>query len=399
MKKKWIIMTALLIAIAAGGGYAVWHYYFAASGKPAVLTVPVYRGNIEETVVATGALEPKEIVSVGAQVSGRIDTLFVELGQHVRAGDMIAQIDARTRTNDLLTAEASLANVKAQLAARQASLIQAEQSFKRQQQMIAGQATSAAEFESAKASLEAARADVRALEAQIKAAEVAKATAEVNLGYTRVQAPINGVVVAIVTKQGQTVNAVQSAPTIVIIANLDVMTVKAEVSEADVIKVKEGMPVYFTVLGDPETRYHAMLQQIEPAPEEIVNLVSSSTATASSTSTAIYYNALFDIENEQGRLRALMTAEVSIVLAEAKDTLLIPATALGPRDKDGRYSVQVLQDNDTVAVKSVAVGINNKVQAEILEGLEEGDKVIVSSATAAAMTGRSGSFRPTRMFR
>lgn len=395
MKKKWIIIAALVLAVAGGGGFALWQSSFAAANKPAVLTTPVLRGDIEETVVATGTLEPKEIVSVGAQVSGRIETLFVELGQEVKEGDMIAQIDARTRTNDLLTAEASLANVTAQLAARKASLLQAEQTFRRQQQMIAGQATSAAEFESAKASLEAARADVKALEAQIKEAEVRKATAEVNLDYTRVQAPMDGVVVAIVTKQGQTVNAVQSAPTIVVIANLDVMTVKAEVSEADIIKVRQGMPVYFTVLGDPDNHYRATLARIEPAPATIVNLVNSSSTASTSSSTAIYYNALFDIDNSDGALRAMMTAEVSIVLAEAKDTLIIPAAAL-QRAAGGAYSVRVLTADGVVAERRVRVGINNKVQAEILEGLSEGEKVVVSSPAAPRPAGSSGS---TRMFR
>lgn len=398
MKMKWIIAACLLLVAAAGGGYALWQGYFNDADQQPVLTTAVYRGNIEETVVATGTLEPKEIVSVGAQVSGRIETLFVELGQKVKQGDMIAQIDARTRTNDLLTAEASLANVTAQLAARKASLLQAEQNFRRQQQMIAGQATSAAEYESAKASLEAARADVKALEAQIKEAEVRKATAEVNLEYTRIEAPMDGVVVAIVTKQGQTVNAAQSAPTIVVIANLDVMTVKAEVSEADVIKVREGMPVYFTVLGDPDTRYRATLAQIEPAPATIVNLVGNSGASSTSSSTAIYYNALFDVDNSDGRLRAMMTAEVSIVLAEANDTLIVPATALTRKGGDGTYSVRVRERDGSIVERPVRVGINNRVEAEILEGLNEDDEVVVSAPTSVVRRPASA-LASTRMFR
>lgn len=364
----------------------LWRVFFSGPARPALLTAEVTRGDLEQTVVATGTLEPKQLVSVGAQVSGRLEALKVELGQSVHKGDLIAQIDAQTQTNTLKTARAQLATIQAQRAASQASLAKAELEYKRQQMMVAGEATSHADFEAAEAALKAARADIASYDAQIEQARVNVSTAEVNLGYTRISAPMDGVVVSIVTKQGQTVNAMQTAPTIVILAQLDIMTIKAEISEADVIKVKVGQPVYFTILGDPDHRYQAKLRQIEPAPESIVNEVSSNSASTSASSgnssTAIYYNGLFDAPNEDGRLRALMTAQVTIILASKHDVLQIPATALGERSRDGRYLVQVQNANGRAEPRRIRVGLNNNVTAEVIEGLAAGDNVVVGEASA-----------------
>jgi len=368
------VAAALLLSLA-------WLLLFSADDAPALLTAQVTRGEIEQTVEATGTLEPKKIVSVGAQASGRVEALHVELGQTVRRGQLIAEIDNQTQSNALKTARAELANSEAQRASRLAALDKSQLAFKRQQQMGAGEATSFADYEAAEAELKAARADLAAIDAQIRQANVSVGTAEVNLGYTKIVAPMDGVVVAIVTKQGQTVNANQSAPTIVILAKLDVMTVKAEVSEADVIKVEPDLPVYFTILGDPDRRYEARLRQIEPAPESIVNEVDSSSSGSTSSSSAIYYNALFDTDNPDGTLRALMTAQVTIVLERREKALQVPSAALGGRGNDGRYSVQVVEKDGSIARRAVQIGLNNNVSAEVLDGLEEGETVVVGEAS------------------
>ncbi len=369
----------------------VWRVFFAAGDEPALLTADVTRGDIEQTVEATGTLEPKEMVSVGAQVSGRLETLNVEVGQVVRQGELIAQIDAQTQTNTLKTAQAELANMQAQRASQQATLAKAEQSYRRQQAMVPGEATSVADFEAAEADLKSARAQLAVIDTQIQQARVAVNTAEINLGYTRIVAPMDGVVVAVVTKQGQTVNANQSAPTIVILAQLDVMQVKAEISEADVIKVDAGLPVYFTILGDADHRYNATLLQVEPAPESIVDEVNStSSSSSSSSSTAIYYNALFEVPNTDGKLRALMTAQVSIVLARKKNVLQIPSAALGAKGKDGTYTVRVMGAGGGIEQRQVKVGLNNNVSAEVLSGLKSGEKVVVGEAAASTSTSNSG---------
>ncbi|MGF7153337.1 efflux RND transporter periplasmic adaptor subunit [Novosphingobium gossypii] len=373
-----VVLGALVLLL-------VWKLFLSAPAEPDVATVKVTRGALERTVEATGTLEPKELVSVGAQVSGRLDQLNVAVGDVVHQGDLIGRIDPRTATNSLDTARADLANAQAQLAGAKATLARTQLAFNRQKALGAGEATSQQDFETARQELQSAQASYDALQAQIRAAAVSVNTAEVQLGFTKITAPMDGVVVAVVTKQGQTVNSNQSAPTIVILAKLDVMTIKAEVSEADVINVRPNLPVYFTILGDPDKRYEAKLRMIEPAPESIVdevNSTSSSSSSSSSTSTAIYYNALFEVPNEDNRLRALMTAKVTIVLDRRANALIIPATALGARAKGSTYTVRVKTDDGAIENRQVKVGLNNNVNVEVVSGLKEGEAVVIGEAKA-----------------
>mgnify|MGYP000374460437 CR=1 FL=1 len=386
------LLLLLVIAIAVGtGGYLFRDRLFPADDEVAYLTARVTRGDIEETVLATGILKPRKLVAVGAQVSGRITALHVELGQEVEAGDLVAEIDSVTQKNDLRTAEASLAKSRAQLAEQQANLILAESTFSRQEKLVAQSAVSQADLESAEAELKAIEAQIEALKAEIIEAEVAVETAEANLGYTQITTPISGTVLAVVSQEGQTVNATQSAPTIVIIGQLDVMTVRAEISEADIVKVEPGQDVSFTIIGEPDIAYTSTLQSIEPAPESITSdssITSSTSSTSSSTSStsAIYYNGIFNVPNPDGRLRTYMTAEVHIVLGSAENALTVPTAALTADGRDGAYTVQVLDGSGTVQNKFVTVGLNDKVTAEILSGLEEGDTVVLGERTGAAVS-------------
>lgn len=188
--------------------------------------------------------------------------------------------------------------------------------------------TSRADLESAAAALAVTEAQIQALDAQIEEAQVAVETAQANLDYTKITAPIAGTVLSIVSQEGQTVNATQSAPTIVILGQLDNMTVRTEISEADITRVQPDLPVYFTVLGEPNRRYEATLASIEPAPESVrsdssfssssSSTSSSSSSSSTSSSEAIYYNGVFNVPNPDGKLRTYMTAEVHIVLEMPK---------------------------------------------------------------------------------
>jgi macrolide-specific efflux system membrane fusion protein len=199
---------------------------------------------------------------------------------------------------------------------------------------------------------------------------------------------MDGVVVAIVTKEGQTVNAVQQAPTIIKLARLDTMTVKAQISEADVPRVRPGQSVHFTILGEPDHPYHATLRAVEPAPDSInsdTTTAASSTTTGSSSgssSSAIYYNGLFDAPNPDGKLRISMTAQVTIVLAEAKGALVIPVAALGGKDGQGRCAVRVLDGSGRPIERRIGIGLTDHIKAQVLCGLKPGDQVILGEATA-----------------
>lgn len=385
-KSRWRLGLTLLVLVMTSGG-ALW--YWLGRDKPAgVMTAAVSRGSLQTTVLASGEIEAENLVSVGAQVSGQLKSLKVELGDRVKAGQLVAEIDSLPQQNTLHTKKAALESTQAQKRAKEASLALAELSFKRQTQMLKGDAASREDYETAEANLKVLRAEIAAFDAQIEQARIAVDTAQLDLGYTKISSPIDGVVVAIVTKEGQTVNANQTAPTIIKVANLERVNVKVEISEADVVKVKPGQQVSFTILGEPDNPIPAVLDSIEPAPESIASESSSSSSSSStstsSSSVAIYYMGNLLVPNPDGRLRISMTTQVNIVLAEAKDALLIPAAALGDKDPQGRYLVRVADGPEQSHEQWVKVGLNNNVQAEIKEGLREGELVVIGDQTAAA---------------
>ena len=383
-RKRWWVVGAVLAFLAL---WEAKRSFFSAADPPRLLTAPVSVADVEQTVLASGTIQPFKLVSVGAQASGRIVSMHVVLGDHVEKDQLIAEIDPSTQRNALQNAEAILAQGRAQRASRAVALKQAGLAFKRAKGTYSLEASSQADYEAAEAAYEGAKADVTALDAQIRAATVAVDLARVTLGYTKVVAPMAGTVVAIVAPEGQTVNAVQAAPTIVKLADLETMTVKAQISEADVPHVHPGQRVYFTILGDPAHRYYAKLRAIEPAPESMgVDTATASAATTKdTTSTAIYYNGLFDIPNTNHVLQPAMTAQVNIVLGQARAALSIPASALGETDPDGRRRVRVVYGKHGVESRWVKVGLNNSAIVQVLEGLKSGDTVVLGdSATVEA---------------
>lgn len=423
--KYSILFVCFLVLVFSG-----WYFTRPKQDTNQYLTADVSMGDIENTVLATGTLQAQQLVSVGAQVSGQVKKMYVKLGDEVKQGQLIAQIDSVRQENDLKNQEAAIDNLEAQKQVRIATLKETELAFKRQKEMLAKDATSRAEYEQADSALATAKANIAAIDAQIQQSRLTVSTARENVGYTRITAPIDGTVVAIVTEEGQTVNANQSAPTIVKLAKLQTMTVNSQVSEADVTKIKKGQNVYFTTLGDPDTKHYATLRDIEPAPDSIKT---ESSASSSSSGTAIYYNALFDVPNPDGQLRIDMTAQVYIVLDEAKNVLTVPAAALsmsgtgkGSKHKQGqtvqatgadsnavdqagaehkdkgiagkRATVRVLHADGTVEERKIHVGLNNRITAEVLSGLKEGEKVILADAkdTSQNESKRSSSNRPMR---
>jgi macrolide-specific efflux system membrane fusion protein len=377
---KYFLLAALL-AIAAIGAKT---FFFPSHPAPLYLSARATVGDLQDTVLASGTVKAFKQVSVGAQASGQIKVLHVALGDQVRQGQLIAEIDSMTQQNALRSAQADLANFEAQLRAGDATAKQAGLAFARQQTMFAQDASSREDYELAEASMNSSRANVVALAAQIDKSKIAVDTAKVNLNYTKILAPMDGMVVAVVAQQGQTVNANQATPTIIKLARMDTVTIKTQISEADVTKVKAGQKVFFTILGEPDRRYNTTLRAIEPAPDSILldDTGSGSGAGASTTATAIYYNGLLDMPNQDGKLRISMTAQVNIVLAEADNAILIPATALGKRDKEGRYAVRVLDRDGKAEARKVKVGLNTTAGVQVLEGLAAGEKVVTGEAAA-----------------
>ncbi|NUF28250.1 efflux RND transporter periplasmic adaptor subunit [Gilliamella sp. ESL0254] len=372
------IATFVIICIA---------YFITSRSEPTVnyITSPVTKNNIEKTVLADGTISAFKQVSVGAQVSGQIKKLYVELGDEIKQGDMIAEIDDLKQSNDLKQSEASLNSLEAQREAKKARLINYQLTYDRQHKLVSKGVGIQSDLDTAKAELDAIKADIAALNADIVKAQVAVDTAKVNLGYTKIRSPIDGVIVAIPVDEGQTVNSVQSAPTIVKVAQLDKMTIEAQISEADVVNVKKGMPVYFTILGQPNRRFDGLtLRAIEPAPDSI-NTETTLSSSSSTTKSAIYYNGLFDVDNPDHILRISMTAQVYIVLSEAKDVLTIPSQAVQKKLSNNKAIVYLLNKNKEIEEHEVILGIDNNINVEIKSGIKEGDIVVVSSTNGASI--------------
>ncbi len=386
--RRQLAIALTAVVILSGTSLLVRHVIFA-KDPPAFITTGIARMDIEESVLASGTLEALKTVAVGAQVSGQLEKLHVRLGDQVKKGQLLAEIDPVLQQNSLKDAEASLENVQAQIRSKKALLQQYELAYRRQKELAAQDAASQADLESAQAQLDTARADLAALNAQAKKARIAVDTAKANLDYTRIVAPMDGVVISIDTEEGQTVVSAQTAPTILKLANLDTITVKAEISEADVTRVKAGQKVYFTILGEPDSRHYGTLRAIEPGPKSSSSASGSSSSSTSSSSSAIYYNGLFDVPNPDRKLRVSMTAQVAIVLREAKQVLSIPVSALSDKGEDGRQTVKVLV-NGTPQVRTINVGITNNVNAEVVDGLRAGEKVVIGDAAAKVSTASSG---------
>ena len=370
----------VILVLLAAGGYAWWHFRAKPDEAGAIkyITAEVKKGDIAQTVLASGSIQPFKSVKVGAQVSGEISALSVKIGDKVKTGDPIAEIDASTQQNTRDSAAASLASSKAALTAAQAKLREAQQNFNRQQEMVKKGAAARESLDAAQATLKSAQSAVDQAKADIRKSQLELDNAGLRLGYTSVTAPMDGVVISVAVEKGQTVNAVQDSPTLVTLAQTNTMTVEAEIAEADVGAVQPGMAAYFTLLGADKTRYEGKLKSIDPAP--LATSKNTTTTTSSSNDTAVYYYGKMDVPNADGKLRIGMTANMVINVREAKGVLTIPMTAL-QTNSAGADEVQVMGADGKPQPREVKLGINDGVNTEVTEGLTAGEQVVVSSGT------------------
>jgi membrane fusion protein, macrolide-specific efflux system len=269
VRRGWVWVAAFAAGLGTIGAY--WNSGSAPEVK--LLTATVARTHIENTVLAAGVLQPFEFVDVGAQISGQLKRLHVQLGDRVEKGQLLAEIDPVISASRVVEAEATLANLRAQWDAKRERLELARLQKARSDELLRQGATAASESEITDSNYKVARAELAALDAQIKEARAALETARANLSYTRIAAPMAGEVVSISAREGQTLNANQQAPVILRIGEVQIMTVAAMVPEADVSRLKIGQEVYFTVLGQDERRWYGRLRQILPSPEIISNVV------------------------------------------------------------------------------------------------------------------------------
>jgi macrolide-specific efflux system membrane fusion protein len=437
-KRKRFISVAILLLLAAAGGY----YWFSgqeqeAQDQPLIVTVEI--GNIENTVTAAGSLQPFEFVDVGAQVSGQLQKLHIEVGDVVEEGQLLAEIDARVQESRVEASRASIEAQEAQIAARRASLELARANKKRQERLKAADATSDLDYDNAINSLASAEASLIQLEKQIIQSLASLESDETQLEFSRIYAPATGTVVSIEMNEGRTLNANQQAPTILRIADLSTMTVETEISEADISQIKKGMEVYFSTLGGGNRRWYSTVRQILPTPVIENNVV--------------LYTGLFDIDNADGSLLSEMTAQVYFVTSSAQNVPTVPVGALTFLDGPGQAtagaglaaragvgggqgagsglpegiteemrarlreriasgqgfgggqgrgagaagpqagreaparrlaSVSFVRDDGSFEEREIMVGVTSRIAAEVISGLELGDKVVAGILQAGA---------------
>ncbi len=364
---------SIVLALAALAFLAAWWSQRPAS---AYETVAVSRGNIESVVTALGTLQPLHYVDVGAQVSGQIKRIHIGAGEIVQQGQLLVEIDASVQQAIVDAGRASLDALRAQHEEARAAFELAQSQYGRQQQMMRDGATRREDMDLARAAFKSSQASVKRIAAEIRRTQATLAGDEAQLGYSRIYAPMAGTVVSLEARPGQTLNATYQTPNILRIADLSAMTVWTEVSEADVARVKPGMPVYFTTLGQDGRRWSSKLRQILPMPPRPAG-GQAADAGVQPAAKVVLYTALFDVDNADGTLMAQMTAQVFFVAASAQNVLTVPLPALAALpDAPHWYTARVLDDAGVIQQRRVRAGTRDRLAIEVVEGLEEGERVV-----------------------
>jgi len=356
-----------ILLVAGGIGYSLLKPKQSKDENTYVVTVTL--GDIEENVTAQGKLEPKEFVDVGAQVTGQLQKIYVQIGDNVTAGQLLAQIDPRIYASRVQADEANIKNLQAQLVGQQAQVVFSKQQYDRNRALLKINGVSQQDYQNSEFTIKQATATAVSIQAQIEQVQSTLSGDKTNLGYTKIYAPLDSTVVDLKAREGQTLNANQQTPMILQLAKLDTMTVRAQVAEADVMRLRPDLTVYFTTLGAGERRWQGTVRQILPTPEVINNVV--------------LYNVLVDVDNQDRQLMTGMSAQMFFVLGKAEQVPQIPVAALGPRvrDEDNQngeaYQVKEVTEQG-VQEKIVHVGLRTRRFAEIRDGIALGAQVQVT---------------------
>ena len=382
MKKtlKFIAFT-LLIVIAI---YFLYGKFFKQEETPKALTTRLEKGDIRGTVTAAGEVYARDLVDVGAQVSGQIKKLYVKVGDKVQKGDMIAQIDSVTQENEIAQQKAQLLIHEANLASAKIAAENAKTQYNRELGLYKRNAASKEAVENAKNSAALKEAEQKQIEAQIEQTKLQLSTAETNFGYTKITAPISGTVVSVPVEEGKTVNSNQTTPTIVKIADLSKMEIKMQIAEGDISKIKIGMDVEYSILSDLDNIKKAKIYKIDPGlttlSDGTYDKTSSGSSSSGSSDSAVYFYAKMLVDNAGNFLKIGMTTENNIIVSEANNTSYLPTSVI-KRDAGGDY-VTVLSGAQPEQ-RYVKTGVSDDLNTEILSGLDEKDEVLIADGKAA----------------
>jgi len=413
-------MKRALVTIGVVLAAAALVYFFVRGRKPPAVrfeTGKVTRGNITARVTATGTLSALVTVQVGSQVSGRIAQINVDFNSPVKKGQVIARIDAQLFAAAVEQARANHIAAQGQLEKARYQAIDSERKYKRNQQLREQNLIAQSDLDTSEADWQAAKANVAALGGGVEQAKASLHQAQVNLDYTTIASPTDGVVISRSVDVGQTVAASLQAPTLFTIAqDLTKMQVDTSVAEADVGKLKPEMVATFTVDAYPTERFRGVVRQIRNAPQTVQNVVT--------------YDAVIDVDNSELKLKPGMTANVTFVYAEKRDVLKVvnaamrfkpPAELLQPPSapsggaaaatraptsggagpagagsRHGRSGPTLANDQRQVWVLrgerpqpvTIRIGVSDGSVSEIVEGdLKEGDDVVIDLASGAKPSG------------
>lgn len=434
-RRRWPGRLAWTLVLLAGLGGGIWWWTqrnrASADTGPKFTTQAVARGDVVPRVTATGTLSPVVTVQVGSQVSGRIKELSADFNDEVKAGQVLARLDPALFESAVARAKAQLATARANLAKAEATQENTRAEYQRLKDLNARGVTSKAELDVGLANKLIAEATITSARADVTQAHAALEEAEANLSYTTIHSPIDGVVVTRSVDVGQTVAASLSAPVLFMIAgDLRKMEVHASVAESDVGQIEREMKAEFTVDAFPNDRFVGEVKQVRYEAVTVSNVVT--------------YDAVITVDNDRLKLRPGMTANVTFIIDERNDVLMVPNKALRYRppgappeerawkkrgegkrdgdksdaksDADGKSgdaradgptraeriarrprTVYLLRGGEAVPVR-LRLGLSDGTNTEVLELVEgelaEGDEIIVGNAGAPAAAGKTGGGRP-----
>ena len=375
MNKKKVILTGMAVALAAGAGIGL---FGGAKGEQKVVyeTTTVTKGEISESITATGTIEPVTEVTVGTQVSGIIDKIYVDYNSTVTKGQLIAEMDRVTLQSELASQRAAYNGAKAEYEYQ-------KKNYERNKALHEKQLISNADYEQSVYNYEKAKSGFESSQASL-------AKAERNLSYATITSPIDGVVTSRSVEEGQTV----ASGFFTIAADLTQMQVVTDVDEADIAGIEEGQRATFTVDAYPNDTFEGVVTQVRLGQ---AGSSSSSSSTTSST-TVVTYEVVISAHNPDLKLKPRLTANVTIYTLDRKNVLCVPARALRftpeealigrkdiVKDCNSKHKLWTREGNAFVA-HPVEIGISNGISTEIIGGVDEGTVVI----TEAAVGGRTG---------
>jgi HlyD family secretion protein len=375
MKNSKLFWALLLLPVAFAVYWGMNRYSSGSDGLPPLHTVTADHGEVSQRVIAHGALQPVQKVTVGSQVSGIVNEIFVDFNSRVRRGQVIAQIDPSTFA-------AAASSAQAELEAAEAALNLARVQHRRVQELRDNQFVSASEVDQVTANMHQA-------EAQLSVRRHALERAERELERCTITSPTDGIVISRNVDVGQTVAASLSAPVLFEIAtDLSQMYIHANVSEADIGTVREGQHVRFRVDAHRERNFTGEVIQVRNAPLVVDNVV--------------HYETIIAVNNDEGLLKPGMTAEVNIITAEVTDALRVRNTALRARLPDAILPADLpdheisdgrvyLLRNGQIVAAAVETGLSDGLNTEIISGISPGDTLVVGLSLRSADDGRSRS--------